>query len=57
MSKKKDAGSTIKVSAKCERFRRAGITFSRTPVELRLDELSKAQLELIENEPMLVVER
>lgn len=39
-----------------ERFRRAGLEFSRVGVELDTDALSEDQLAAIEGEPNLVVE-
>lgn len=46
----------IKVTAKTDRFRRAGLAFTREPVELDTEDLSKKQLEALKSEPMLVVE-
>lgn len=46
----------IKVYAKADRFRRAGIVFGRGVVELDTRTLTPEQFDAIENEPMLVVE-
>lgn len=43
----------VKVSAKCERFRRAGMEFTREPVEVDVD---KDTLDILEAEPMLSVQ-
>ncbi len=46
----------IKVTAKTDRFRRAGFSFTREPVELNTDDLSKEQLKMLKAESMLVIE-
>lgn len=46
----------LRVHAKGERFRRAGITFTRTPVDLPLECLDKHQITALQAEPQLVVE-
>lgn len=45
----------IIVTSKPERFRRAGLEFTRAAVELDTAKLTKAQLEAIESEPLLTV--
>lgn len=45
----------VRVASKPEFFRRAGRVFSRTPVDIRLDDLEEAELELLQGEPMLSV--
>jgi len=45
----------INVQSKPERFRRAGIEFTRAGVEVDTDKITKEQLEAIEAEPNLVV--
>lgn len=47
--------NTILVKSKSERFRRAGIEFTRAGVELGPKDLTEAQAEAIANEPMLIV--
>lgn len=47
--------AVLHVSAKADRFYRAGLRFSRETMTLRADELSDEQIEQIRNEPMLVV--
>jgi hypothetical protein len=52
----------IRVHSKRDSFRRAGFAFGRNPVELTAEDLGKNQkereerLEMLRNEPMLVVE-
>ena len=46
----------IKVTAKTDRFRRAGFSFTREPVELDTEDLSKEQLKALKAESMLVIE-
>lgn len=46
----------IKVRSKGARFRRAGLAFTSEPIELDTKDLSKEQLEAIQNESMLIVE-
>lgn len=53
MAEKKVA--TIVVKSKGERFRRAGIEFTRDGVEVDPAELTAEQAEAINNEPNLVV--
>lgn len=43
----------VKVSAKAEKFRRAGFAFTREPVEIEVDEKT---IEVLNSEPMLAVE-
>lgn len=45
----------VKIQSKPERFRRAGIEFTREGVEIDTAKLTKNQIELINNEPMLTV--
>ncbi|MDN3578708.1 hypothetical protein QWZ03_18230 [Chitinimonas viridis] len=45
----------VRVASKPEFFRRAGRVFSRIPVDIRLDDLEEAELELLQGEPMLSV--
>jgi len=45
----------VRVVSKPELFRRAGREFSRIPVDIRLDDLEEAELELLQGEPMLSV--
>jgi len=47
--------SLITVKSKGERFRRAGIEFSRAGVELDTDELTQEQVDAIQAEPNLVI--
>ena len=44
----------IKVSSKTERFRRAGMDFTREPREVEVDAKT---LKILKDEPMLVVEQ
>lgn len=47
----------IRITSVTEGFRRAGISFSAAPTLYREDDLTPAQIEAIEAEPMLTLER
>ncbi|WP_043112816.1 HI1506-related protein [Solimonas flava] len=44
----------LRVTAKREGFRRAGITFGSASVDLPIADLKKEQIEALKSEPMLV---
>lgn len=46
----------LRIRAKGDRFRRAGITFGREPTELQLSDLDKATIAELMAEPQLVIE-
>ena len=46
----------IRITAKREGFRRAGITHPTTPTEYPLERFAPEQLEALQAEPMLVVD-
>jgi len=50
-----EKNTTILVKSKTERFRRAGIEFTREGIELDPADLTEAQAEAINGEPNLVV--
>lgn len=47
---------TIRITAKIEGFRRAGIAHSRTPTDHADDAFSEEQMEQLFNEPNLIIE-
>lgn len=48
--------SLLRIRAKTEGFRRAGMSFSREPQVFSAGALTEAQLEVLRAEPMLIVE-
>lgn len=48
--------NAIEVTAKCERFRRAGREFTRDVTTIRLSELAEDEFNLLYHEPMLAVQ-
>lgn len=46
----------IRVTSKVDGFRRAGIAHSKSSQTIALKDLTKEQLQLLKDEPMLVVE-
>ncbi|MXR36712.1 hypothetical protein [Craterilacuibacter sinensis] len=51
-----DEPNAIEVTAKCERFRRAGRDFTRDVSTIRLAELTEDEFNLLYHEPMLAVQ-
>jgi hypothetical protein len=51
-----DAGKSLKVISRPERFRRCGREFSGTPTYIPLDELSEDELATLQAETKLVTE-
>jgi hypothetical protein len=46
----------VRITAKVASFRRAGLAFGLTPVDITISELSKDQIEALASEPMLTCE-
>lgn len=58
MAKPKNDAKTklaLRISAKTDNFRRAGLAFTRTPIDMPMDDLTQAQIAALKAEPMLVV--
>jgi len=45
----------LKISSSKQGFRRAGFSFGKEPVEIPLSDLSKEQVNMLKNEPLLAV--
>lgn len=52
---KPEKAKGLRIAAKSDTFRRAGLTFTREPTDVPLAVLSEAQIKALKAEPMLAV--
>ncbi len=53
--KKSKKRAALRISSKADGFRRAGLAFTREPIDVPLENLTKEQIAALKAEPMLVV--